>query len=203
MDSINIRNTRNKRERRERSSLFSILHCWKRRGDPGSWPGQKRRTPFFDRSLSASKPRTTSYPFTAPRLFRLIARSLASHQSRPARLGSRRRPPRVGRDLNSRVIQRGRPSPPFRSRGRSLSVTPAYGRYATPSSSACRPRDPAPRARDAIPRLAPRSPRASVAIVARAAPRARKKTTVRETKQLRYLTRTSPISTGPRLPWPP
>ena len=47
------------------------------------------------------------------------------------------------------------------------------------------------------------SPRASVAIVARAAPRARKKTTVRETKQHRYLTRTSPISTGPRLPWPP
>ena len=146
MDSINIRNTRNKRERCERSSLFSILHS----GNVGVIPvrGPVKSAETLS-SIGLHRRRNRERRVIRLRhrvLFRLIARSLASHQSRPARLGSRRRPPRVGRDLNSRVIQRGRPSPPFRSRGRSLSVTPAYGRYATPSSSACPPRDPAPRA---------------------------------------------------------
>lgn len=202
MDSINIRNTRNKRERRERSSLFSILHSWKRRRDPGSWPGQKRRTPFFDRSLSASKPRTTSYPFTAPRPFS-FDREIAREPSIPSSSAW----------LSAPSATRW---PGFKFSGHSTGASFAafsIARAVTFRDASVRSlRDaveqcvPAPRsrpARDAIPRLAPRSPRASVAIVARAAPRARKKTTVRETKQLRYLTRTSPISTGPRLPWPP
>jgi hypothetical protein len=138
--------------------VCSILQ-WKRRRDLRSWPGQKCRNPFFDRSLSASKPRTTSYPFTAPRPFsfdREIARepSIPSSSAWLSAPSATRWP---GFKFSGHST--GASFAAF-SIARAVTFRDASVRSLRDAVEQCVPASRPRPTRDAIPRLAPRSPRA-------------------------------------------